>query len=73
MKKTLNVFRNVSVVTKCFWAFILPVLEFCSPVWMFAATSLLLLDRVVTYSVGKTTYSVGQKTEITLCMHEMLV
>ena len=35
-------------VAKCFWAFILPVLEYCSPVWMSAATShLSLLDRVV--------------------------
>ena len=35
-------------IAKCFWAFILPVLEYCSPVWMSAATShLSLLDRVV--------------------------
>ena len=35
-------------VAKYFWAFILPVLEYCSPVWMSAATShLSLLDRVV--------------------------
>ena len=33
---------------KCFWAFILPVLEYCSPVWMSAAISYLLwLDRVI--------------------------
>ena len=44
----MSVFRDVSVVAKCFWAFILPVLEYCSPVWMSAATShLSLLDRVV--------------------------
>ena len=41
-------FRDVAVVAKCFWAFILPVLEYCSPVWMSAVTShLSLLDRVV--------------------------
>ena len=35
------------------WAFILPVLEYCSPVWMSAATShLSLLDRVVS-QVGR--------------------
>ena len=48
LRKTMSVFRDVAVVTKCFWAFILPVLEYCSPVWMSAATShLSLLDRVV--------------------------
>ena len=47
LRKT-SVFRDVTVVAKCFWAFILPVLEYCSPVWMSAATShLSLLDRVV--------------------------
>ena len=47
-KKTVSVFRDVTVVAKCFWAFILPVLEYCSPVCMSAATShLLLRDRVV--------------------------
>ena len=49
LRKTMSVFRDVTVVAKCFWAFILPVLEYCSPVWMSAATShLSLLDRVVT-------------------------
>ena len=48
LRKTMSVFRDVAVVAKCFWAFILPVLEYCSPVWMSAATShLSLLDRVV--------------------------
>ena len=40
--------RHNSVVAKYFWAFILPVLEYCSPVWMSAATShLLLVNGVV--------------------------
>ena len=44
----MSVFRDVAIVAKCFWAFILPVLEYCSPVWMSAATShLSLLDCVV--------------------------
>ena len=48
LMKTMSVFRDVAVVAKCFWAFILPVLEYCSPFWMSAATShLSLLDRVV--------------------------
>ena len=48
LRKIMSVFRDVAVVVKCFWAFILPVLEYCSPVWMSATTShLSLLDRVV--------------------------
>ena len=53
LRKTMSVFRVFfnecfTVVAKCFWAFILPVLEYCSPVRMSAATShLSLLDRVV--------------------------
>ena len=38
LRKTMSVFRDVSVVAKCFWAFILPVLEYYSPVWMSVAT-----------------------------------
>ena len=53
LRKTMSFFRDVAVVAKCFWAFILPVLEYCSPVWMSAATShLSLLDRVVS-QVGR--------------------
>ena len=48
LRKTMSVFRDVDIVAKCFWAFILPALEYCSPVWMSATTShLSLLDRVV--------------------------
>ena len=48
LRKTMNVFRDIAIVAKCFWAFNLPKLEYCSPVWMSAATShLSLLDRVV--------------------------
>ena len=47
LRKTMSVFRDVAIVAKGFWAFIFPVLEYCSPVWMSAATShLSLLDRV---------------------------
>ena len=49
----MSVFRDVAIVAQFFWAFILPVLEYCSPVWMSAATShLSLLDRVVS-QVGR--------------------
>ena len=44
LRKTMSVFRDVAVFAKCFWAFILPVLEYCSPVWMSAATSSVSCD-----------------------------
>ena len=48
LRKIMSVFLDVAVVAKSFWAFMLPVLEYCSPVWMSATTShLSLLDRVV--------------------------
>ena len=48
LRKTMSVFQDVTVVAICFWAVILPVLEYCSPVWLSAATShMSLLDCVV--------------------------
>ena len=48
LRKAMSVFRDTSLVERCFWSFLLPVLEYCSPVWMSAAAShLRLLDRVV--------------------------
>ena len=32
LRKTMSFFRDVAIVAKCFWQFILPVLEYCSPV-----------------------------------------
>ena len=32
LRKTMGAIRDVAIVAKCFWAFILPVLEYCSPV-----------------------------------------
>ena len=53
LRKTMSVFRDVAIVAKSFWAFILSVLEYCSLVWMSAATShLSVLDRVVS-QVGR--------------------
>ena len=53
LRKTMSVFRDVGIVAKCFWPFILPVLVYCSLVWMSAATShLSLLDRAVS-QVGR--------------------
>ena len=37
----------ILVAARCFWSFVLPVLEYCSPVWKFAAPCHLeLLDCV---------------------------
>ena len=41
-------FHDRSLLERCFWDFVLPVLEYCSAVWCSAAdTHLKLLDRAV--------------------------
>ena len=43
-----HVFHDRLLIMRCFWSFVLPVLEYCSAVWCSAAdTHLKLLDRVV--------------------------
>ena len=40
------------LVSRCFWSFLLSVLEYCSHIWISAAASHLgLLDRVVSNAV----------------------
>ena len=65
LRKAMSVFRDVTVVVKCFWAFILPVLEYCSPVWMSAATShLLLLDCVSRLSGGSVSCDLWHRRKV---------
>ena len=48
MRKAGKVFGDRSLIVRCFWAYLLPVLEYCSPVWNCAADCHLRpLDRVV--------------------------
>ena len=48
LRKSYKIFGDPSVLRKCFNSFILPCLEYCSPVWSSAAAShLKLLDRNV--------------------------
>jgi hypothetical protein len=48
LRKVRTVVGDVEVVRLCFFAFVLPILEYCSPVWGSAAIShLILLDEVV--------------------------
>ena len=48
LKKSWRVFHDKLLIGRCFWGFVLPVLEYCSAVWCSAAeTHLKLLDRVV--------------------------
>ena len=47
-KKSWRVFHDKLLIGRCFWSFVLPVLECCSAMWCSAADTLLkLLDRVV--------------------------
>ena len=48
LRKSCRVFHDRLLIWRCFWGFILPVLEYCSAVWCSAAdTHLKLLDRIV--------------------------
>ena len=48
LRKSWLVFRDRSLLGRCFWDFVLPILEYCSAVWCSAAdTHLKLLDRAV--------------------------
>ena len=53
MRRANRIFGDRSLVVRCFWSFLLPVLEYCSPVWGSASvTHLRLLDRVVHGAAG---------------------
>ena len=48
MRRVRSIFRDRDLVRKCFMSFILPILEYCSPVWRSSAECHLhLLDRVI--------------------------
>ena len=48
LMKSRRVFHDKLLIGRCFWGFVLPVLEYCSAVWCSAAdTHLKLVDRVV--------------------------
>ena len=48
LRQSWRVFHDRLLIGRCFWGFVLPVLEYCSSVWCSAAdTHLKLLDRVV--------------------------
>ena len=48
LRKSWRVFHDRLLIRRCFWGFVLPVLQYCSAVWCSAAdTHLKLLDHVV--------------------------
>ena len=48
LRMSWRLFHDRLLIGRCFWGFVLPVLEYCSAVWFSAAdTHLKLLDRVV--------------------------
>ena len=48
LRKSWRVFHDILLIGRCFWGFVLPVLEYCSAVWCSSAdTHLKLLDQVV--------------------------
>ena len=48
LRKSLRTFNSTVIAKKCFYSFLLPSFEYCSPVWGSAAdTHLKLLERIV--------------------------
>ena len=48
LRKSWRVFHDRALLGRCYWGFVLPVLEYCSAVWCSAAdTHLKLLNRAV--------------------------
>ena len=74
LRKTMSILRDFAVLAKCFWAFILSVLEYSSPACMSAATSyLLLLDRATisqlsSGSISCDTYLAQKQGVISVCL-----
>ena len=74
LRKTIGLYRLPILAARCFWSFLLPVLEYCSAVWMSAAaTHLHLLDRVVarasTLSGGEVRCDLGHRRKVAaMCM-----
>ena len=51
IREALCLFGDPVLVLMCFWSYVLLVPEYCLPVWMTAAASLLLPDRVMSMAV----------------------
>ena len=48
LRKSWQIFHDKLIIGRCFYDFVLPVLEYCSAVWYSAAdTHLILLDQVL--------------------------
>ena len=74
LRKVSSLFSDAEVVTRSFWSYILPLLEYCSPVWSSAAAChLSLLDRIVrraaSLSEGKVKCDLVHRRQVaSLCM-----
>ena len=68
LRKPWQVFHDRLLLGRCFMGFVLPILEYCSPVWCSAAdTHLKLLDRVV----GGASFLTGVCLSVTLHIVEL--
>ena len=74
LRKSWRLFHDRSVLGRCFWGFVLSVLEYCSAVWCSAAdTHLKLLDRAVSgawfLTGGVFEYDIAhRRTVVVLCI-----
>lgn len=51
LRKSLKIFNDVAVAERCFFSFLLPIFEYCSPVWG-SSKHLPLLDKVFRQIIG---------------------
>ena len=74
LRKVSSLYSDSEVVTRSFWSYVLPLLEYCSPVWLSAAgCHLSLLDRIVrravTLSEGKVNCDLVHRRQVaSLCV-----
>ena len=48
LRRAWSIYQDESIVSRCFWSLILPILEYCAPVWSSSVGGhLAQLDRVV--------------------------
>ncbi len=74
VRKAYRIFGDQSISASCFRCFILPLLEYCAPVWSSAAVShLRLIDRVVSSARflcgGEAAWDLGHRRNVSsVCM-----
>ena len=74
LRRAWSIYRDENIVSRCYWSLILPILEYCSPVWNSSADGHLALlnhivNRVTRLSNGLVQCSLEHRRNVAaLCM-----